>query len=734
MKSIKVFISLLLTLTIIMSTTPVSAASRRVKYVSDVTIAYGNSYDEAVQWLKSNGWNQYVQADLNKNSASIFDKDRAVVLGYKTTYNVNEAITDLALMNMEGGYSYTSYDNLMSKKKDELKLFVSDFSKALEEYRTNYEAGKKKAVAAYNMLNEFYDDDTGEKMGTLLLNPLKEEMPAAEYEALSAEEKKKHADFTTITLQGNALAVIGVESVVGMAADTNDTTWLERLSALGPDGLIDKYTEEKGMTVKQATSEIALDYGETADQLLSLWGKLQETIELYESTDLTQDSSADEINAFFDSHPNVEFKDWVNVVSFYDELAEMPYGEDETLLDLFTYTQEEMSDDEYLQLCTIASVLTDGQKCTLGFNSLAQLLNYGIIGNNEKVWAQANTEALEFADTVSENEGYGAGTKEPISVYDGIDRSLFEGDLALTSDAKRKEAKSNSSIYDGNIKGVNMVKLRNILFGIGIGCAVASLGINKVVYPIVKARVAPLLTSARGGGITALNIAPEMEGVGTRITTSAGTWTKIAKGLNIACVVMCAAGLAVTITDLVNYYKNDFTPIPDTIVDEVPIENSYETKYVFYKVAPCNRTEKYGKNSTLENDNDLHADLGKVWLSLYYTKDKTAGKPVTADFVVGKSNNVNGYKALHLFGEASPVNLSDPKWCYTDELVNSLGIKDTTPIYVYYGVDNEASLVSSTFTTGTMALTIGGGILVGAFCGIFTGTLIKKSRKKKSNA
>ncbi|MBR4256871.1 MAG: hypothetical protein IKQ18_06865 [Clostridia bacterium] len=701
--------------------------------MSDVIVAFGDSYDDAVKWLKNNGWNNYAQADLNKNSSSVFDKDRAVVLGYKTTYNVNEAITDLALMNMEGGYSYTSYDSLMSKKRDEIKLFALDFSKALDEYRINYKAGEKKAVAAYNLLNEFYDDDTGKNLGSLLLNPLKEEMLQSEYESLSTDGKKEHADFTTMMLQGNSLAVIAVETIVGMAADTSDSTWLERLSALGPDGLVNKYTEEKGLTMKQAASEIALDYSEIADRLLSMWEKLQEAIEVYESTDLTPESSGDEINSYFDKHQNIDFKDWLYVLSFYDKLAGMKYGEDETLLDLFKYSTEEMSDEEYVQLCSIASVLTEGQKCTLGFNSLAQLINYGVIGNDEETWDKVNTEALEIADNTSENAGSGAGSAEAISVYNGIDRSLFKGDIALTSDAKRKEAKSNSSFYDGSIYGVNLVKLRNILFGAGIGCAVASLGINKIVYPIVKARIAPLLTSARGGGIALESIgADALEGVGTRITTSAGTWTKIAKGLNIACVVMCTAGLVVTVADLIKYYNGDFTPVPDTIVDEVPIENTYETKYVFYKVAQCNRTEKYGKNTTLENDNDLHADLGKVWLSLYYTKDKTAGKPIVDDFVVGKSNNMSGYKALHLFGEASPVNLSDPRWCYTDELVDMFKAKGTVPIYVYYGVDNTASLVSSTFSTGTMALTVGAGILAGAGVGVLTGNLVKKRKKKKT--
>ncbi len=134
----------------------------------------------------------------------------------------------------------------------------------------------------------------------------------------------------------------------------------------------------------------------------------------------------------------------------------------------------------------------------------------------------------------------------------------------------------------------------------------------------------------------------------------------------------------------------------------------------------------------LENDNDIHADLGKVWLSLYYTKDKEAGKPITADFVVSKNNNVLGYKALHLFGQADAVNLSDPKWCFTDEFLRSIFSTKADPIYVFYGVDTGSSLASSSFSTGLIALCIGGGLIVGAAGGVLVTLGVLKNKKKKT--
>ena len=732
MRFLKTFVSVLLTV-VMLATPAMAAAPRRHRYVSDVIIAYGNTYEEAVQWLKSNGWNSYVDADLNKNSASIFKKDRAVVLGYRTTYNPDEAITDMALMNMEGGYSYSSYTDMIVKKKADLAQFSQEFASALNEYRENYANGNKKALAAYHLLNEFIDDDTGRRVGELFLNPLKEEMEESAYNALTSAERKEHADFTTMLLQGNAVAVIAIQQIVAMAADTNDDSWLDRLSALGPDGLTDRYMDEQGLTLKQAQSEIALDYSEAADQLLVMWDTFQKTLETYETTGLTLESSAEEITGYFDSHPGVEMKEWAYVATFYDRLAAMPYGDDETLLDLFTYTKEEMEDEEYVQLCTIASVLTDGQKSTLGFVSLARLIQYGTMGNDQDVWEQADREALEIADIVSADEGFGAGSADPVSVYTGVDRSLYEGDIALTSDAKRKEARTSTSIYDGNMYGVNMVKLRNILLGAGLGCAVAALAINKVVYPVIKANRAWFLSTEILTRNVEGEIAIEMSEY--KQLNSSGTWAKVAKCLTIASVVLCAAGVVVTIADLVQYYGTDFTPIPDRIVDEVPVVGSYDTRYVFYKVAPCNRVEKYGQNSTLGSDNDLHADLGKVWLSLYYTKDKTAGDPVTDDFMVTDAAIVAGYKPLHLFGEASPVNLSDPKWCYTDEFADLIGLKDSAkPIYVYYRVDDSASLAASSFSSGAMALSIGGGVLLGALAGFAISVAVSKNKTRKNGS
>ena len=63
--------------------------------------------------LKEN--NKY--ADLNDEAGSnnVFAKgQKKVYLGYKTTSKSEEAIIDLAVMNMRGGYSVKDYEVLMA--------------------------------------------------------------------------------------------------------------------------------------------------------------------------------------------------------------------------------------------------------------------------------------------------------------------------------------------------------------------------------------------------------------------------------------------------------------------------------------------------------------------------------------------------------------------------------------------------------------------------------------------
>ncbi len=94
-----------------------AAADSTDKYVSEVFIAYGKTEGDAKKWLTDNGW-EPVGGDLNAGKLSFWDSgDKvAAVMGIRRTDDAGDAITDMAVMNMKGGYSCNDYKMLLQEK------------------------------------------------------------------------------------------------------------------------------------------------------------------------------------------------------------------------------------------------------------------------------------------------------------------------------------------------------------------------------------------------------------------------------------------------------------------------------------------------------------------------------------------------------------------------------------------------------------------------------------------
>ena len=130
-------LSCLLVLALMLMTTAVAvsaeAETNSEKYVKDVFIAYGEDKAKAEQWLKDNGWEPMADLNEGKSSKAAGIKNAAAVLGIKRTNDPKEAITDMAVMNMKGGYSFDDYESLVAQKKTDIDEFIKTFIPALEE-------------------------------------------------------------------------------------------------------------------------------------------------------------------------------------------------------------------------------------------------------------------------------------------------------------------------------------------------------------------------------------------------------------------------------------------------------------------------------------------------------------------------------------------------------------------------------------------------------------------------
>jgi hypothetical protein len=178
------------------------------------------------------------------------------------------------------------------------------------------------------------------------------------------------------------------------------------------------------------------------------------------------------------------------------------------------------------------------------------------------------------------------------------------------------------------------------------------------------------------------------------------------------------AGLA-GISTWYNYYNPDYTVIPDTMIDVRETELGDE--YVKYTAAKVFGDEE-GRNA------DLNAYEGKEWNALYYTKDATAGKCLTPNFVYSDNDSTiaRRHQGISMFGETKAFNLN-----------SNVYSKNAPGVYVTmrYSTAKKAAadipdVVGSMLDGAFYALAALGGIGIGIGATVF----VQKTNKKKETA
>ena len=770
-------------------TEPVTAT----EYISEVRIGVGKTMEEAEKSLEGytilkNGDNN---ADLNEKAGGGMGSqgERVVLLGYKTTTDKSEAVTDLALMNMKGGYSVSDYEALMEKQmKEQIIPFVQNFQAAIDEYRENYnsdiEANKQRAKYIHDILDKFIDDDTGKGLGELLLNETKFEMGNAAYNKLSDKAKKNHADILTILAQSNGQATLLMENLLTRAADTEEDTWLDRFAATTYQDIIDS----ADMPPTEAKDEIAKLYDDDAQKILDMWDPLYEHLENYDNAlKIIEEKDKEEYKKYEEIVKNFDIKNATEeqikeyteanakilvhtdlVADAYNDIAIKEYLEsieynDGTLLDFFSRPYEDVYED-ITEIYPLVASLSDGQRAGLDFITLADLIMIGA------------TTAEGYKDAALDE------LKE-MSIYDGVDRGIYEkGGVALTSDAER--------IKKGNIQDPEKEKGLSVwtyaMIGLTGASAVAFTGsvIGKIVNvsrisslnkSIEDARNAYNFAAAKKFLYQDNSIPPAQdylyndceaidwtieknkalndlkyynaEGKMEILQARSSLCNKLMAGFGIAMIILAGITTYLAYRDLAEYYKTDFTPIPKYMVDVEDI-TAYNAKgemeviknqSAYYKAVECNRTDKDEKYKNIGTFADMNGDVGKQWLALYAVKNE-AMAPILADSllaVVGNTDLPSGYTTgIHMFGSDSAFNLNDSKFVWNGS---------APKVFVYFNVDDKpaststgtnadtttdnASVTGSVFTTGSLFLSGGIGLLLGA--GIVALVFIAMKPKKK---
>ncbi len=742
-KPFKTVISLMLAVVLTFGTCAnVFAASSKQTYIKDVVISYGKTAAEAKAWLTENGY-EILDYDLNEDADDWRSTARAVYLGYTTTSDPEEAITDMRLMNMKGGYSVQDYQMLLDEQKENIKTFLNNFIVAINEYRTNYAAGQERAKAAYEVLNLLYDDDSQQYMGDALLNKIKEEYTDEEWNALSADEQAKTADMTTILMQANADAVLTIEQTIATATDTGDKLWTDRYESAGSyDDMLDALMAEKNLTVNEAEKQLAAEYDEDAKTVAAQIENYKTYLEKYTNSDISFENTQEEIEAYKAAHEDFDYINWFAAGTQYAVVTQLT-NDGISLYDLITGEDYDVKGADRYMLYPLLSCLTEGQRACLEFLPMYQIVALGI--NND---ASAKDAIDSMDDALME--------KLKTSVYDGIDRTIFDGDVAMTNEALRLQAASGKNAVEtewDQISGGSIALYASFAVSLAATTAswikyarMASLANkyeNEVVrLTSVKAQAAEILNDVNkqteGLDLRAkaaeYNEARDQADAAIRAGSRAETWASV---LRYASIVMTCVTVALMVyslwhtwQDMNEYYNAEFTPIPSHMVNEAT-NDSDEKVYTYYDAVKCNRVDAgmvTDASKILGDFGDINGDVGRQWVALYTTKDKAAGDPIVTNGlnVQYESSSIpkESSTALSMFGEDSAQNLTNKQLGYTYA-------DGKSGIYLFYNVD-ESAFAGSVFSDNSYILiSVAAAIVVGV-AAFFAGESVQKKKVREA--
>ena len=748
-----------------------AAEGSQDKYISEVRIGVGKTAEEAAASL--DGYtilqSNRKDADLNQSAGGgIGSKgDRVVYLGYKTTNDKADAITDLAVMNMKGGYSVKDYEVLMEQQMTEQIIpFVNNFLAAIKEYRENYHSdlaeNKARATYVHDMLNNLTDDDCGGAgLGDLLLNETKYEMGDAAYDALSDEEKAEHADILTIIAQSNGKATLMMENLLTRAADTNEDTWIERFAGTTYDDLLGLYPD---LLPSDAAQELAKAYGDDAGELLAMWDALKEQPENYDASKARLEKLSEKdlsrqrkIVAEYDPETATDreteayLKALAEITVVSDTIAAL-YADvilkeflssvayaDGTLADFFMQDYKTIADNITVLYPLVAS-LSEGQRAGLQFVTLSDLVMISMTDSEGYKDEQLNGIA-------------------PSSIYENVDRGIYQkGGVALTSEALRAHSAEEIAAEDSALSSLSILMLRitagaAIAFGV---TAVARLSMP-VIYSVRKNMIEGAIEDAQNsidsikgtelGSQKNLDVYEDQidrlkrdlnvnneDGLMARFDARSSVCNKLMLGAGIVMVVLAAVSLYFSYRDLVDYYNVEYSPIPRYMVDEKDI-TAYNAKgeaiviknqAAYYKAVECNRAQGDEWYDVLGVCADLNGTVGRQWLALYTVKNENMAPILASSLkaVIGFTDIPPDYTTgVHMFGSSAAYNLNNTQLVWNNEAKS---------VFIYFRAEKapKTAATGSVMTTGTLVLTGVAGLAVGVLGAVCVTTITKKKKAK----
>lgn len=715
-------LSMVLVIALLIACTPtaLAAPSRNkgnVKYLSEVAVIEAANDEEAKKILtelqkeEKGGFEDMITLDLNKGG------QRKIYLAYKTSTNVDDAITDLAVMNMEGNFSMGNYEKVLSENMANFAEVAKDYRVMAAEFAANYAAGNINAQTAYRQLNLYYNEVDGVKtyMGDYMLN-----FPATD------------EGFAEILFRGNLNIIANLRSLMAMGVGNGETTLAQRIA--------DAYAAAETDPSVYSTAA----YSAAAKAMLEDFDKMKKNINNLEAemakidADTTMDAETKEF-------AKETLQNSLDVSkAFMELLKDIPMG-DTTLGNYIMNTPV----IEVTKLYPIAAAGTAAELLMMEYHSLYEVLLYEVLDLcGEEL--EAALQALE-ADM------------EPLSVYHGVQNDLVSGTIGVTGDAETYSNSSGKDFFD--IYGNSDTQAGAIIFSVlGVGGVASMMG--GICYLLAKSTdvfianetakaalqkaidTAQAKISSCNSTITSLTYSGNSAAGTKSIADSVALLQKdlvkakgeletatnnlnnyvmkemstgqilMGGGLILAGMIMMGVSIWQLAT-IYSKYEIAYTDIPDNMVDVVSYEDG--DRFVNYKNVPA---YYYEDDKLLTRENDLNAYDGRQWVSLYYTKNYEAGYCLTASPDLIATDVVkSGYTPIHLFGRADGYNTNS--YCNRENAgAVYLAFKYSTN--QKSAVTDVPEIIGSIFSAGMIAIPAVVGFAAGA---IFMAGINKKKAK-----
>ena len=578
------------------------------QYVKDVKLVYAESKDEAKKRVPD-GY-EFLEYNLNEGT----DEDTKVYLAYSTTTNPDEAVTDIKMMNMKGGFVLSDYEEQIKDINDNVKNLANDVKIAAELFAENYFKGTYGAKAAYRALSAFTVDKEGKQS-------------LADYLIYGKVEESFYVKFVLNAHQNILSAVISALTMAVQGEDGN--TWLDRLA----NNIEDPYEVEEQPNYW--------------DDSVILWKQFYSFYEVYKTIDHSKydpqppeknpDEAPDGENAPPAALPEIDPESQPDIANNGTEaLYEVAYR----TLDKYEFETGETFTEMFLDpaVFKVNKEQFENFFCMLEVMTPEELAMMRLCGPLYMILSTGMDEK-SYQDYVKRIDDITAG-ESACYIWEGVNVELFHSSIGITDEAARKIAQTEFERElnnEGDTLGMAGLKTAGLI----AACGAVSLGLGIATYFGFGA----LMLSCFGGtsltaAASAISIAGTIFGA---VSLAVGIAT-IAVALVVAIVFF-----VIWIIEIFKEEHPEYTQIPEFMYDYVEDEvGNYQ--FVLYEGV------KFQDGRVA----DVNTWEGKEWHAMYVSHDKAAGAPIEADVKVtyGDAKIDEGYAGLSNFGYVNAQNLN----------------------------------------------------------------------------